>query len=336
MNATRAGAGGRLFIVFVFSLLTGMFPHQAQSQSQSQPWPTRPVNFIVSTSPGTASDILARLMASRLSTVWKQPIVVDNRTGAGGAIAMGYVAKAKPDGYNILFTPNTITMIGALSKSIDWDVVQSFTPVSLIARTLTVVVVNTDLPAKNVADVMELARSQPGKLNYASPGVGTPQHLFGELFKQAYSLNVVHVPYKTSAGAVTDMAAGTTQFGFFALGTIMPMVKTGKLRILAASSEQRSSFVPDVPTFNEAGIGKIQASNWVGTFMPRQMPADVVERVARDFAALLADSGFQRELHNVELIPNPSTGSSQEFAATVKFDAARWKKVVVDANIVTE
>lgn len=334
MNGTRIRNRPQWPLVLAIFVYFGMLPNVVQGQIQ--PWPSRPINFIVATSPGTASDIIARSIANRMTPIWKQPIIVENRVGAGGAIAMSSVAKAKPDGYNILFSANTITMIGALRKSIDWDVVESFTPLVLIGRTVTVAVINTDLPAKNMSEVMALAQSQPGKLNYASPGTGTPQHLFGELFKQAYGLNLVHVPYKSSAGAITDLAAGSTQIGFFALGTVMPMVKAGKLRILATSGEQRSGFIPDIPTFNEAGIGKIQASNWIGTFMPPQVPVEIVNRVTRDFIALLADASFRQELLNVELIPNTSNGGSQEFATIIKSDVARWKKVVADAKIATE
>ena len=158
----------------------------------------------------------------------------------------------------------------------------------------------------------------------------------GELFKHTYSVDLLHVPYKTSAAAVTDLAAGRAQVGFFALGTVMPMVKAGKLRVLAASGDQRSSFVPNVPTFAEAGLGKIQASNWVGTFVAPATPNETAERIASHFTTLLADASFQQELLKSELVPNTSGAGRQEFSATVKADTARWKKVVADANIVTE
>lgn len=308
----------------------------SQTHAQAQPWPSKPVTIIVPTSSSTGADIIGRIVSRRFAVMWKQPVIVDNRTGASGTIGVGAAAKAAPDGYTILFAPNTVTMIGSIYKNMTWDVEQSFEPISLLARTVSAVVVNAELPAKSVADLIALAKAKPGQLNFASPGVGTPQHLYGELFKQIMAVDMLHVPYKTTASAVTDLAGGRAQVGFFSLSAVMPLVKAGKLRVLATVGEQRAAATPDAPTFKESGLDRVQAGSWIAAFMPRGTPREIVEHVTRDLNSLLAQPDFQQELLRADLLPNTSGGGQKELAAIVRADVVRWKKVIADGNITAE
>jgi len=301
----------------------------------AQSWPTRPVTLVSSTSSGSAADATARILSPRLATLWKQSVVVDNRTGAAGNIGVASVARATPDGHTVLFAPNTVTMVGSLYKNLGWDIEQSFEHVILLARTVSVLVVNAELPVKSAAELIALAKRRPGELNYASPGVGTPQHLSGELFKQLEGLDVVHVPYKTLAAAVIDVAGGRAQFGFLSMTAVSAMLKAGKLRGLASIGEQRHPTTPDVPTFREAGIERVQAGGWAGVFLPRGTPREIVERLARDIGGLLQTPEVQQEVLRVDLYPN-TNGGQREFAALVKGDTERWRKVIADGKITAD
>ena len=302
----------------------------------AQEWPARPVTIVVPTSSSSGSDIIGRAVSPRLGALWKQAVVVDNRLGASGAIGIGAAAKAPADGYTLLFTPNTITMLGSLYKNLGWDVEQSFEPVTLLAKTVLALVVHSEVPAKTVAELVALAKSRPGQLNYASPGIGTPQHLHGELFKQTVGADIVHVPYKTIAAANTDLAGGRTQMAFVSVSAIMPLAKAGKVRILATIGEQRTPGTPEVPTFREAGFDGLQAESWIAAFVPRGTPRAIVDRITRDLGALLANPEFQQELTRADLAPNTGGGGQKELAGIVKADVARWKKVISDGNISAE
>ena len=304
--------------------------------ADAQEWPARAVTIIVPTSSSSGSDIIGRAVSPRLGTLWKQPVVVDNRLGASGAIGIGAVAKAAADGYTVLFTPNTITMLGSLYKNLGWDAEQSFEPVTLLAKTVLALVVHNEVPAKTVAELVALAKSRPGQLNYASPGIGTPQHLHAELFKQTVGADIVHVPYKTIAAANTDLAGGRTQMAFVSVSAIMPLARAGKVRILATVGEQRTPGTPEVPTFREAGFDSLQAESWIAAFVPRGTPRAIVDRITRDLGALLANPEFQQELARADLAPNTGGGGQKELAGIVKADVARWRKVISDGNITAE
>lgn len=308
--------------LFVFGLI---------SASYAQAWPNKPVTLIIPTSSSSASDIVARAMQPRLQVLWKQPVIVDNRVGASGIIGFNATARAAPDGYTIMLAPNTITMLGAIYKNQTWDVEQSYEPIALMVRTISAVIVHDDVPAKSIAEFVAFAKSRPGKLNYASPGIGTPQHLYGELFKQITSTDMLHVPYKTLAAAVTDLAGGRAEVGFLSLSAVMPLVKAGKMRVLATVGERRT--FPDVPTFREAGIDAVQAGSWIGAFAPKNTPRDVVVRLTRDFNSILQLAEFQQEMARADLITNTSGAGGPELAALIKADVARWTKVVTTANI---
>jgi len=299
--------------------------------AHAQAWPTKPVTLIIPTSSSSAADIVGRAIQPRLQAMWKQPIIVDNRVGASGIIGFNATARAAADGYTIMLSPNTITMLGAIYKNQTWDVEQSYDPVALMVRTISAVIVNDQAPVKSVSELVALAKSKPGQLNYASPGIGTPQHLYGELFKQITGTELVHIPYKTLAAAVTDLAGGRAEVGFLSLSAVMPLVKAGKMRVLATVGDRRT--LPDVPTFKEAGLDAVQAGSWIGAFVPKNTPRDVVARITRDFNAILQQADLQQEMLRADLITNTSGNGGPELAALVKADVARWTKVVNTANI---
>lgn len=299
----------------------------------AQSWPTKPVTIIVPTSSSSGSDIIARAMSPRLSQMWKQSVVVDNRVGASGSIGLTAAARAAPDGYTLVFAPNTITMLGSLYKNLAWDAEQSFDPIALLAYTTLAFAVNADVPAKTVHEFIAYAKARPGQLNYATPGVGTPQHLAAELFKQEAGVDIAHVPYKTLAGAIVDLAGGRAQMSLLGLSSVMPMVKAGKVRILATHGATRSPSSPDVPTFKEIGLEKMSAESYLVAMMPRNTVKEAADRITRDILAVMAQPDYQQELVKADLVPNNPAGGPRELANVIKTDVAHWRRVVQVGNI---
>jgi tripartite-type tricarboxylate transporter receptor subunit TctC len=289
------------------------------------------ITLVVPTTPGTGSDIAARLLAPRLAQRMGRPVVVENRTGASGTIAIGAVAKAAPDGHTILIVPNTMAMISSLYKGLPWDPVDDFAPVARLGKMLVATVVNPSVPATSLGQLVALAKSKPGTLNYASPGNGTPHHLRTEMFKRIAGIDIVHVPFKGSAGAVTDIAAGHVQIGFFPLHSVLPFVKTGKLRMLATSGDTRSTWTPDVPTYRESGINGLNDYDWLGAFLPKKTPREIVQRLSGELIAIFSAPDFQEELSQRGIIANP--GGPDDIAALLKRELVEWKKVVVEGGI---
>ena len=297
------------------------------SHAMAQAWPAKPVTLIVSTGSSSGSDIIARLIQPRLQQMWGQPVVVENRVGASGSIGTTAVARAAPDGYTILMTPSTITMLASLVKSTPWDPEKSFEPVSLIAYTLLALAVNADLPVKSVSELIALARSKPGQLNYVTPGSGTPQHLSAELFKQVNGLEIVHVPYKSLPAANTDLAGGRGQMGMLGLSSIMPLVRAGKIRVLATHGDARAAATPDVPTFKELGMGSVAADQYIAAFVPKGTAKDAYDRIVRDFVAISNRPDFQAELVKQDLVPTKDP-SPAGLAAALRRDVPAWRKVI--------
>jgi tripartite-type tricarboxylate transporter receptor subunit TctC len=307
----------------------------APAQGPATAYPTGPITVIVPTSPSTSSDIVARAISQRLTPLWKQSVVVDNRTGASGSIGIAAVARAPADGQTVLIVTNTISMVGSLHKDLPWSS-QDFEPVALLGSTVTALVVNPSLPVKNVDDLIKLAKSEPGKLNYATPGIGTPHHLYTELFKEITATDIFHVPYSSTASAVTDIAGGRAQLGFFPLNAVMPLIKGNKIRVLATAGDKRSSATPDVPTFAEAHIDGVHAGSWIGVFVPKGTPKPVIDKLSNAIIALLKTPDFQQDLLRQEVVPNAHPGGPKELGALLASDTARWKSVIDTAKIVAE
>lgn len=295
---------------------------------------TKPLVLLLPVSSGTGGDIASRLIGPKLSVRLGRPVIVENRVGASGSIGIAAAAKSAPDGSTILIAPSTMSMLPLLSKSVNWDPVNDFIPVARLVGSYLAVVVSPNLPANSMAELVALARSKPGKLNYASPGVGTPHHLVAEMFKQATGVKITHIPYKTSAQAITDLAGGQVEIGFFPLHGALPLVKAGKLRLLATLSDTRTPWTPDVPTIREAGIENVYYNSWTAAFVPRYTPKEIVTKLSQDFLAILALPEMREALLKDGMQATP--GGPDELAAMLKTDIGVWGKVIREAQIVAE
>jgi len=294
-------------------------------------YPNRAVHIIVPYTPGTGADILARVLGPRLAESWKSAVVVENRVGATGNIGTEYVAKAAPDGYTLLFTATSFGTNPALNRTLPFDPVRSFAPVALVATSSLAVIVNPQVPAKSLREFIDLARRQPGKLHYSSPGNGGPQHLVMELLKLEAGIDLVHVPYKGAGGALADLIGGHVQAMVSALQTAAPHVQSGKLRMLVVMSGERSSAFPEVPTAKEEGLPQLEVETWYGIFAPAGTPHGVVQKINLDINSLLADSQIKDLLAKQGMAA--AGGAPERFGELVKQELARWTRVVNAAGI---
>ena len=294
-------------------------------------FPARPVQFIVGYTPGTGADILARAFGPKLSERWKTPVIVENRAGATGTIATAAVAKSAPDGHTLLFIATSYGTTPAIRSNIGYDPAKSLAPVSLIATSGLGVVVHPQLPVKTLRDFIALAKRRPGELYYSSPGNGGPQHLAMELLKLETGINIIHVPYKGFSGAVTDVMAGHVQAMVSALQSAHSYVESGRLRMLAVMSEERSAAFPSVPTMKEAGYPGLEIYTWYGTFAPAGTPTAVIGRINSDINALLQQPDIRDVLAKLGM--NPAGGAPDRLGGLVKSELARWGRVVKAARI---
>jgi len=294
-------------------------------------YPSRPVHVVVPYTPGTGADILARVLGPKLAERWRSAVVVENRVGATGNIGTEYVAKAAPDGYTLLFTATSFGTNPALVRTLPFDPVKSFAPVILAATSSVAVIVHPQVPAKSLREFIALARAEPGKLHYSSPGNGGPQHLAMELLKLEAGIDLVHVPYKGAGGALTDLIGGHVQAMISALQTVAPHVQSGKLRMLAVMSGERSPAFPEVPTAKEQGLPELEVETWYGLFAPAGTPMEVVNRLNRDINSLLTDPQIKDLLSKQGMAA--AGGTPERFGALVKQELARWTRVVDAAGI---
>jgi tripartite-type tricarboxylate transporter receptor subunit TctC len=299
--------------------------------SQAQPYPARTVQVIVPFTPGTGADILARTLGPRLSERWKVAVVVDNRAGATGNIGADAVAKSAPDGHTLLFTATSFATNPAISRSLPFDPVKSFAPVAVVATSALAVIVNSRLEAKSMRELVELAKRQPGKLHYGSPGNGGIQHLAMELVKLDTGIDIVHVPYKGLGGAMSDAIAGHIQVMISALQSAAPHVHSGKLRMLAVMSAERAPAFPDVPTLHEQGMGDLEVETWYALFAPAGTPRAAIQKVNSELNDLLKESAIADSLARQGM--TPAGGPPERLADLVKRELARWNRVVSAAGI---
>ncbi|HYG55676.1 MAG TPA: tripartite tricarboxylate transporter substrate binding protein [Burkholderiales bacterium] len=301
------------------------------SISLAQPYPARTVQIVVPFTPGTGADILARILGPRLAERWKAAVVVDNRAGATGNIGTDAVAKSAPDGHTLLFTATSFGTNPALSRNLPFDPVKSFAPVGIVATSALAVVVNGNLSVNSMRDLVDLARKQPGKMHYSSPGNGGIQHLTMELLKLEAGFDMVHVPYKGLGGAMSDLVAGHVQAMVSALQSAAPHVQSGKLRMVAVMTPQRSSAFPGVPTLREQGMGELEVETWYGVFAPAGTPGDVIARINSEVNVLLKDPGIVENLARQGMAP--AGGPPERLGELVKRELARWNRVVSAAGI---
>jgi tripartite-type tricarboxylate transporter receptor subunit TctC len=308
----------------------------AFSQQADVSFPARPVTLVVPFTAGSGSDIISRIISPRLSERWKQAVVVENRPGASGNLGADRVAKAAPDGLTLLMVINSFTMTPPLYKSLPYDPGADFAPVARLAVSSYTLAVHNDVPARDVKSLIAFAKSQPpGQLNYGSPGNGTPHHLGMELLKSSVGINVMHVPYKGLAGALTDLMGGQVQMMFATVHSVLPHARAGRLRMLAVTGEQRSLLAPEVPTFREQGIAALDDMDaWYGVLAPARTPPELVARLNRDFLEVLQSEDTRKQLAAQGLIVQTSTPA--QLRDQIHSDLLRWSKVVADTHIQAE
>ena len=301
----------------------------------AQTWPERPVTLIVPYTPGTGIDIIARTLGPRLAERLGQGFVVENKPGASGNLGADAVAKAQPNGYTLMITVNTFVITPALFKSLPYDPVNDFAVAGRLAAGNIALVVNPNvLPVKTLDELAAYVRARPGKINYGSPGNGTPQHLAVELLKQRLNLDMVHVPYKGAAAANTDLLGGQISLMVLPVHTALPFARAGRLNMIAVSGESRSVLAPDSPSFAELGLKGLDIDLYFWIAAPARTPRDIIARVNREVTAILALPEVRETLLKQGLIPSSST--PEEMAAIIKADIERWKKFIAETKITAD
>jgi len=309
------------------------FPSIAQPNQATQAgnWPDHPVRWVVPFPPGGAMDVIARTLGDKAGRALGQSFVIENRPGAGGNIGAEAVAKSPADGYTIMITSIGMATNKALYSRLGYDPVKDFAPVSLLAVVPNVLVVRADSPAKSVKDVLEMARKNPGKLTYASAGNGTSIHLAGEVFASSAGLNILHVPYKGSGPAITDLLGGQVDMMFDSITSAGPHIKAGKLRALGVTSAKRSAALPDVPTIAEAGVPGYEVSPWFAVFAPAGTPAPIVAKLQAALVDAMRQPDTQARLAGVGAEPIGSTPA--QLARHLDLELERWGKLITERNI---
>jgi tripartite-type tricarboxylate transporter receptor subunit TctC len=290
-------------------------------------YPTRPVMLVVAFTPGGPSDVLARIVGKEMGEILGQPVVIENRPGAGGNIAADMVAHAAPDGYTLLMGNNSILATNeALYKKISYNPQKDFAPITLIGTQANILVVNNDVPAKSLKELIALAKAQPGKLNYASSGYGAAAHLSGELFKTQAQVDIVHVPYKGAAPALQDVIAGHNQMMFATAASVVSQIQGGKVRALAVTTIKRTAVLPELVTMDEAGLKGFEASTWHGLVATAGTPPDVIKKLHAAAVKALQHPGVQASLGRlgVDIVG----GTPEEFDAYIKAEIPKWTAIV--------
>lgn len=288
--------------------------------AQSATYPVKPIRFVVGGSP----EAVPRILGEKITQHWRQQVLVDQRGGAGGTIAADFVAHAPADGYTLLLCTST-HMMTPYFYDVSYDMVRNFEPVTEIASTSFVLSVHPSLPARSIKALIRLAKEKPGEINYGSSGNGSPAHLIGKMFRIATGTNIVHIPYRTVAAAVTDLMSGQVQMMFVVSTAAVPQIEAGRIRGLAVTALKRSPVVPDLPTLDEAGVRGFEATAWYGVLVPAGTPATVVSRLHDEIVGDLRQPDVLHRITNLGLEPVGS--SQQEFGAFVKAELAKWGKV---------
>ena len=330
MTAMRHGAAEpvilRLARIVAVAFCT-VLPPPAHAAEPPAAYPSKPVRLVVPFTPGGSTDILARAVGQKLSESWGQPVVVDNRPGAGGIIGMETVAKAAPDGYTLVMGHiGTLAANPALYKTLPYDPVKDFAPVTLIARVPNVLVVGPAVPSRSVAELIALAKAKPGKLDYGSGGNGSAAHLATEYFKLKAGVDLQHIPYKGTAPALQDLLGGQIALMITGLPPVLPHVKAGKLRILGVASAQRLRQFPEIPTIAESGVPGFEATQWYGILAPAATPKEIVAKLNREFVKALRDPAVGEKLAGEGADPVGDTPG--EFAAFIASEIDLWGKVI--------
>ena len=318
-----------VFPVLLCALAIGTAP-----AARAQAYPAKPVRMIAASSPGSAVDIVARIVAQKLGDQVGQQVIVDNRAGAGGNLGAEIAAKAAPDGYTLFMGTPAHAINTGLYRKLNYDLVRDFAPVSQVTTGQYAIVVHPSLPVKSIKELIALARAKPGQLNYASAGSGNATHLAGELFNSLARVKLVHVAYKGSGPALIDLVGGQVQLMFANLTAALPQVKTGRIRALAVTGEKRAAVAPELPTVTEAGVPGYVVVSWFGVLVPAATPREIVMRMNAALAQAMRAPDIRERLAGDGA--EPAVGTPEQFAAFIRADIAQWTKVIKDAGIVAE
>jgi tripartite-type tricarboxylate transporter receptor subunit TctC len=309
-------------------------PALAQNSAIAQDFPNKPIRLIVPFPPGGPNDIIARVVSKRLGEILNQTIIVDNRGGQGGVLGTDMVAKSAPDGYTIAITSAGALAISPSMEKVAYDTLKDLQPITLVAKVPEMLVVATSVPANNMAELVALAKSQPGKLNFASSGPGSLPHLAGELFKLTAKIEMTHVPYKGAAPAVNDLLGQQVQMVFLDLPILLPQIQAGKLKPIAVGAPQRVPSAPDVPTTTEVGMPDLQTENWYGMVAPAKTPPAIVAALNKATVEALKDPDVLSKLSSQGAILVGDT--PEHFGAFIASESKKWAKVIKDAGVQTE
>src|SRR5216683_3091234 len=319
----------RVFGALAAALSVLLWPALAGAQD----FPNKPIRLIVPFPPGGPNDIIARVVGQRMSALTKQPVLIDNRGGQAGVLGTDAVAKANPDGYTIGIVSASALAISPTMEKVAYDVSKDFAPITLVATVPEMLVVASNVPAKNMAELVALAKAQPGKLNFASAGVGGLPHLAGELFKLTARIDIVHVPYRGAAPAINDLLGQQVQMAFLDLPVLLPQIKAGNLKPIAISSPERSPTAPDVPTTAEVGMPDLRIENWYGMVAPAGTPANIIATLNKIATEAIHDPAVKEKLagQGARLIG----GTPEYFGNFINAEIEKWAKVIKDAGVET-
>jgi tripartite-type tricarboxylate transporter receptor subunit TctC len=322
------GRLARALRLLAFAAVASLAPWPTLGQ---EAWPAKPIRFILPFPPGGGTDILGRLIAERLTVNLGQPVVTENRGGAGGNVGAEAAAKSAPDGYTIVLVAPSLAISPSLYSKLNYDPVRDFAPVSLVATVPNVMITNPSVPAATLKEFIALAKSKPGEMNFGSGGSGTSNHLAGELFNIVAGVKLVHVPYKGVNLAMNDVLSGRVQLVFIGIPAAAPHIKAGKLRALALASTQRSAVLPDVPTADEAGLPKFEVTTWYGILTPAGTPKVIVARLNSELVKIMHGPELKERLE--ALATDPVTSTPEEFAGLIRREIAKWGEVVREAGL---
>jgi len=323
----------KVSLAFIFSSIAvlGLTMLAFSSATARAGYPDRPVRIIVPFAPGGGTDIIARVLADAMSKDLGQPVIIENKPGAGTIVGTAAAASSAPDGYTLVMATFAHAVNPSINSKLPYDTFKAFAPVALVARSFNIVVVNPKLPFKTLQDMIAYAKANPGKLNYGSFGIGTSAHLAGELFKNLAQVDLTHVPYKGAAPAITDLLGGQIELMFTTVASVASYIEGGQLRALAVTSAQRSPAFPDLPTIAEAGVPGYAAESWYGLYAPAGTPADAVARLNASVATAIRAGTFKKLEMREGLTFAP--GTPEDFDRYVRGEAARWHDLVTAAHI---
>ena len=308
------------------SLVAALAAVAAAPVTAETTWPTRPVKILFGFPPASATDVIARVVGQKLQDKWGQPVIIENRPGAGGNLGSELAARAQADGYTIFFGTVANAISVSLYSKLNYDYLKDFTPITLVATTPLVLVAPPNLPAKDVNGLIAYAKANPGKLNFGSGGVGTSNHLAGELFKSATGTDLVHVPYKGTPAAYTDLMSGKIQLMWDNIVAATPHLKSGKLKPIAVTSAQRAPSLPDVPTVAESGVPNFEAVSWIGALVPTGTPNEIVDKIHTDLVTVLRMPEVKEQLAQSGAVVVGDT--PEQFASWNRNEIAKWSKAV--------